>query len=109
MKTRIELSIAAAALSIASFAAPAFAGDAPEDAHAFLQAERALTEGQSDGIHFAPKHAVGKRTPLDKWFASQRARTEGQSEAIRAGSTDFEAIRSTLHSWFEAQRARTEG
>lgn len=109
MNPKTGLSIAAVVVSIAGLAAPAIAGNTLEETHAYLEAERTLTEGKSDGIAFAPTRAAGKRTALDRWFASERARTEGQADRVFPGTSATGGIGEAVHSWFESQRARTEG
>ena len=109
MNTTLKLSLAAAAVSLAGAASPAFAGNTLEDTHAYLEAERAMTEGESDGVRFAPKHGIEERTALDRWFASERARPEGP--AARAFSTvpATKGLTSAVRSWCDSGRARTEG
>ncbi|MBK6981994.1 MAG: hypothetical protein IPH30_11185 [Betaproteobacteria bacterium] len=109
MNTTLKLSLAAAAVSLAGAASPAFAGNTLEDTHAYLEAERAMTEGESDGVRFAPKHGIEERTALDRWFASERARTEGQADRAFSNVPAAKGITSAVHSWFDSERARTEG
>lgn len=100
MNSKATLAIAAAIVSIASFATTAAAANTATDTHAYLEGERTRTDGQVEPTNFVRERAgasatvvVDQPTAMDAWFASQRSLTEGNTElALDTGDSSRHAV-----------------
>lgn len=109
MNRKIPLALAAAVVSFATFTSSVLAAGTAHDAHAFLESERARTEGGGVYRPAAGVTTVAGYTAADKWFASERARREGQSDPVRIAPNEGNPIRSAVDSRLEMERTRSDG